>query len=777
MSKIKVTVLATRNMRRSALSFKQEDASPEGNEDDDLFSGLDVKSTEQVKNSAIAASSSRSIVDSQSLITNYVNNFEPSFASVTFDLGSDSSSANNKQNDEESSVFDFIRSSSSRKKIASLDEFEGLEFKSSHGVFAFQMSDSSNKSNDLTRSILERQGSWSQPMNRSKKVSLDELDLNSATPPNTSPTVFSPIRSISSGSTKLASVQSDIKVIEAEILQVCENQSRCFQRRNKIYENSVELWREIASLEKIQSEALKNEDYSKADTLTHEIQNKYASTKRNQQALSIIEQSLRELRQKHVNLFKSLVQAQKTLENFYEAEKDKTRKRLQQHVVDVEGLNKTETARINDLREQLEKEQSEVVFDADILSKNEAELNEKIEEHTRSEVAERDSLSKKRQEIRTEISDLLFRVEQLRFEEKNYTVKIEELDKKVASITEQFQPEKEEILREKSELDKREKELEKKMTSVNSTETQLQEKLERYKLEQETMETNLKTLELQMADLAVIMNKFEDESIEMTKLIDYFENRAKRDSEWDKEILIAQNAVDQLDEQVKLLTSRVIQDQQTYSSVQQDIATIDTQLPALEEQKKLAVAGRDFRVAGRLSSRIKDLKSTHEERVTFLVGKRESLEKDQEALRVAKKNLEEQNKKLAEVKRKTGAELYGELSESLLQLRSRYDMIKQKDYKELEALLQNEIKNLEYRIEHIQMSHGLSESSQVSEGGPNTQPKSPDTESETVVLVDNGVRLQQLEAELEDAVKKEDYDLADQIETTIKTIRNSISHQ
>ena len=50
------------------------------------------------------------------------------------------------------------------------------------------------------------------------------------------------------------------------------------------------------------------------------------------------------------------------------------------------------------------------------------------------------------------------------------------------------------------------------------------------------METNLKSLELQMTDLAVTMNKFEDESVEMTKLIDYFENRAKRDSEWDKEI-------------------------------------------------------------------------------------------------------------------------------------------------------------------------------------------------------------------------------------------------
>ena len=73
--------------------------------------------------------------------------------------------------------------------------------------------------------------------------------------------------------------------------------------------------------------------------------------------------------------------------------------------------------------------------------------------------------------MQTEISDLLFRVEQLRFEEKNYTGKIEEIDKKVANIVEQFQPEKEEIRREKSDLDKREKDLEKKTVRKSSFDT------------------------------------------------------------------------------------------------------------------------------------------------------------------------------------------------------------------------------------------------------------------------------------------------------------------
>ena len=46
------------------------------------------------------------------------------------------------------------------------------------------------------------------------------------------------------------------------------------------------------------------------------------------------------------------------------------------------------------------------------------------------------------------------------------------------------------------------------------------------------------------------------------------------------------------DVEVKKLTSKVMHDNQTYSNVQQDISTIDTQIPALEEQKKLAVAGK-----------------------------------------------------------------------------------------------------------------------------------------------------------------------------------------
>ncbi len=43
---------------------------------------------------------------------------------------------------------------------------------------------------------------------------------------------------------------------------------------------------------------------------------------------------------------------------------------------------------------------SDIVFDKDLWSKTEVELNEKIEDHCRDEKSERETLSKKRENIR-----------------------------------------------------------------------------------------------------------------------------------------------------------------------------------------------------------------------------------------------------------------------------------------------------------------------------------------------------------------------------------------
>ena len=96
----------------------------------------------------------------------------------------------------------------------------------------------------------------------------------------------------------------------------------------------------------------------------------------------------------------------------------------------MESLRTVETGQINSMREEIEKAKrfstlsifktfyrvmpnvlfivyyvnfklySEIVFDKDLWSKNEAELNEKIDDRCRDEKSEREALSKKRENIR-----------------------------------------------------------------------------------------------------------------------------------------------------------------------------------------------------------------------------------------------------------------------------------------------------------------------------------------------------------------------------------------
>ncbi|CAG8726452.1 11251_t:CDS:2, partial [Cetraspora pellucida] len=342
-----------------------------------------------------------------------------------------------------------------------------------------------------------------------------------------------------------------------------------------------------------------------------------------------------------------------------------------------------------------------------IWNKGIADMNERIEERVRDEKLERESLLKKRENVQAQIAELLRRLEKLRTEEENYTRQITDIDLQIESITNEFNEERDENSREKNELDRRKQEIDNKTRHVEETETYLHQRLEHYRKGQETSQEQLESLEQRISAIRLMAKSYREEAIEVEKLIEHLKDRSQRDNDCEKEIFDIRLQMEESDTEVKRLTSKVMHDQQTYSNIKQDISTIDTQIPALEEQKKLAVAGRDFKSAGRLANRIKDLQSTRDERTKFLETKRESLERDQEGLKASRKILEENTTKFAEAVKKIGAELEEELQESLLQLRSRYDVANQQKLNILQGLLQNEIQGMEYRINHVRMKYSI----------------------------------------------------------------------
>jgi len=139
--------------------------------------------------------------------------------------------------------------------------------------------------------------------------------------------------------------------------------------------------------------------------------------------------------------------------------------------------------------------------------------------------------------------------------------------------------------------------------------------------------------------------------------------------------------------------------------------------------------------------------------------------------------LEEYNSKFIEVEKNTGSELFEELNESLLQLRSRYDVANQRNFHTLISLLQNEIKGLEKRIDQIKVRYGLLNSNIQSNRLTNFQEvvrsKVDSNESTNSFTNNNSARLEELEAQLQEAVGREDFLLAEKLQTEISSIHSS----
>ncbi|CAG8528564.1 21912_t:CDS:10, partial [Racocetra persica] len=525
-------------------------------------------------------------------------------------------------------------------------------------------------------------------MSKNNKVSLEELGINSdrsvIIPANNESSNFSLLNSPpSSAKLKVESMELELKRMENELKQIVDVQLVVFQKRNKIHGQLVELWKTLKTLETDQANALTNEDYVQADKLTHDIQELNNKIKTFCGVLPGIEQTLNELREKQVKYLKSQSETNKTLEKELVKKKKKEEDAHKQYAVDMENLH--------------------------IWNKGVADLNERIEERVRDEKLERESLLKKRENVQTQIAELLQRLEKLRAEEKSYTRQITDIDLQIESIANEFNAERDENSREKIELDRRKQEVDNKTRHVEETETHLHQRLEHYRKRQETSQVQLESLEQRISEIRLMAKSYREEAIEVEKLIEHLKHRSQRDNDCEKEIFDIRLQMEESDTEVKRLTSKVMHDQQTYSNIKQDISTIDTQIPALEEQKKLAVAGRDFKSAGRLANRIKDLLSIRDERTKFLETKRESLERDQERLKASRKTLEDNTTKLAEAVKKIGAELEEELQESLLQLRSRYDVANQQKLNFLQSLLQNEIQGMECRINHVRMKYGIND--------------------------------------------------------------------
>ncbi|CAH1762407.1 12950_t:CDS:10 [Entrophospora sp. SA101] len=574
---------------------------------------------------------------------------------------------------------------------------------------------------------------------------------------------------------QMEQIEMELSNLYKELNQLSTTQSQLYDNRNEIYRNLIENWQKMKSLETDQANSLTKEDYAIADRLTQKIKELQSFMMQKKNLLSNVDKTLNQLFGKQINLLRKINELNGRLEKELSTQKNQEDEYLRQFKADMENLHTVEDSHINKLREEIEKERSNIhqnsniVLDLDLWSKEESELNEKIDEKTRDEKLERDLLVNKQEGIKMKILDLLKQIEQLKIEENDFSQQIGAIDKKIESLSQEFNTDRESLAREKFELDKRGIEIENNLRLVDEQENKLHQRLEHYNKQYDSRRLELELLEKHIAEIKINNKIYNEEFIEIEKLVEMLKDRAQRDFDCEKEISNVRKKLEEIDSEVKRLTSKVIQDQQTYSTIQQDITAINTQIPSLEEQKKLAVS---------------------DERQKYLELKRSSLGIDQENLRKARENLEHYNLELVEIEEKIGSELREELQEILLQLRSKYDLSVEKNLTILQELLKHEIKGIEYRIENIKLRCGggvllsdkqggvedkgdLSKENKLMNNHQN-QNNLENSLNNKVVNDDDKVRLEELEKRLQEAVGHEDYHLADQIQNEIGKIHENI---
>ncbi|RUO96972.1 hypothetical protein BC936DRAFT_141189, partial [Jimgerdemannia flammicorona] len=285
-------------------------------------------------------------------------------------------------------------------------------------------------------------------------------------------------------------------------------------------------------------------------------------------------------------------------------------------------------------------------------------------------------------------------------------------------------------------------------------------------------------------------NEADEAEQEMEEVCRVRERVMKVETEMDereKKVIDARVANDESDLTIKQLTKKVLQGQQALADIERDIATNEKQIPMLEEQKRLAVASREFKMAGQCSNRLKQLGATLEERRASLVSRTPVVEEDKRKLEEAQDEAKSQAGRLKEVEGRPdcirghvksnfatilpGLEIYHTLDTLSAELRSSLRSATERGRKTLEALLQHELEGVRRRMEHVRVRYALADVPSAN-GGESDLLREVDElqqgdDDRPISQVGGKEReqarkewVEDLEMKLRVAVNKEDYDTA-----------------
>eukprot|EP00397_Hematodinium_sp_SG-2012_P005167 GEMP01005185.1.p1 GENE.GEMP01005185.1~~GEMP01005185.1.p1 ORF type:complete len:1206 (+),score=310.30 GEMP01005185.1:72-3620(+) len=388
------------------------------------------------------------------------------------------------------------------------------------------------------------------------------------------------------------------------------------------------------------------------------------------------------------------------------------------HVVSETNRLKSETERISLARKHLDKDTVSAREERD-------QVEEALQAQTREHREELDQATENAFVLDGEIQALEQELAQKRNQKELAEDAILLSRTKIAAIEAKFDKQFERIANTKRRVDAATAEINADMAALELAQRELQNEVE----DRKTQEARRKN---ELAQLTILQKT-------MFRQVGRFEKRHRQRERWNKKRLPYEDALAQRRSELEVLQLQAEKLMSQQSARQNDgacskskLSTLSVHLPRLEAEKKIAVASRNFKEAGRVAA---ELKHAEEEKARI----ERQLEAEKDDLRVLQDNLEESQRaateKQEEVRTHETACDMKEikiLEKQVLDLQRLSARAKRRGDLESRRIFDCELEICNSRIKHLMQKHHI-KSSSVSEVEWSQESSSAESESEETV--------------------------------------------
>ncbi|CAO3680094.1 unnamed protein product [Umbelopsis ramanniana] len=455
------------------------------------------------------------------------------------------------------------------------------------------------------------------------------------------------------------SSESSLKRIQTETNRHISSLSAIFENQGKAYRQLEQLYNTLRSLELKEDDCLQEEDFVRADAV-------HADWEKTSKQIHYTEtEKLKELNKDFDKSWSSLskLMRQESDAAAKAAEacvvvKEARERSLEQYVTDTNNLQRQKMKEIMDLRALIDKEKSENAFDYEMWEKAESEYLEKVDDLVHEEKKDRDSWYNHQQEIESEIEELLRKVNALKQSRDECVEKIKQLDATIDRAIAVHGPEKETLNYELELVVKRKADIDARSAQIDEQEGKLQRMQEKHDKDTRRQESEIEALGQKIGESRDRANIGQEDADEIDRIM--------RNLVSDFEKLVEPKVADlashqrQSDEQrskVDRLSAQLVTTKSKLQRLSKDIMIVEAQLPDLEEQKSMAVGGRDFKMAAKMSSKIKNLKGALEQSVLQKEELQQTVAKADLELKDARQTLQNMVRQRKEAERTTGEDV------------------------------------------------------------------------------------------------------------------------